>query len=81
MTRFGVGESVKALARKVLAELVESSLVGCALQDFKVDEIANADGQRIGEKFIKKVNMRHVATTQVVDPDGGVDEIQREGRY
>ena len=22
-----------------------------------------------------------VATTQVVDPDGGVNEVQREGRY
>ena len=81
VARFGVDEAVEALARKILPQLVECSRVSRALQNLQVDEIANADGQRVGKQLIKKVNMRHVATTQVVDPDGGVDEIQREGRY
>ena len=81
MTRFGISESVKALARKILAQLVERSFVGRALQNFRLDEITEAYGERVGEQLVKKLNVRHVSTTQVIDPDGGVDEVQREGRY
>ena len=60
---------------------MESLRIRRTLQYFEVDEIADADGKRVGQQLIKKVNVRHVATMQVVDPDGGVDEIQCEGRY